>query len=89
MTEFVTRYVVTHIGTNGERRMTAPARQGRYTHATPEEAAQEMRDILNVKENNNDIPGVFGAQAVGTFEVRPIKCWPGHFDPASLPLGVN
>ncbi|MGE3483475.1 MAG: hypothetical protein AB7L09_01965 [Nitrospira sp.] len=89
MSDFVTRYVVTHIGTNGERRMTAPARQGRYTHATPEDAEKEMRDILNVEANNNDIPGVFGKQAVGTFEVRAILCWPNSHDPASHPLGVN
>ena len=89
MADYVTRYVVTHIGTNGERRMTAPARQGRYTHATPAEAEQEMRDILNVGVNNNDIPGVFGEQAVGTFEVRPINCWPNTLDPAGPPLGVN
>lgn len=83
------RYVVTHIGKNGSRRMTAPARQGRYTHETPEGAEQEMRDILNVEVNGNDIPGVFGEQAVGTFEVRPIRCWPFTHDPCSLPLGVN
>jgi hypothetical protein len=79
--ESVTRYVVTHVNTKGERVMTAHARQGRFTHATPEEAEAELKAILNVEVNQNDIPGVFGEQAVGTFEVRPVPCYPGHFDP--------
>lgn len=29
----------------------------------------------------NDIAGVFGKQAVGTFAIRPTECWPNHFDP--------
>lgn len=79
--ESVTRYVVTHINTRGERVMTAPAQQGRYTHPTRADAEGAMRAMLNVEANGNDIPGIFGEQAVGTFEVRPVPCYPGHFDP--------
>ena len=80
MADSVTRFVVTHINPAGERVLTLP-RQGRYTYVTPEEAQRVMAAILNVGANGNDIPGVYGAQAVGTFEVRPVPCYPGHFDP--------
>jgi len=75
----VTRYVITHMGTKGLRTLSEP-RQGRYTYATREAAEGRMDAILN-GENNNDIPGVYGEQAVGTFEVRSVPCYPGHFDP--------
>lgn len=74
------RYVVTHIGKDGLRTMTWP-HQGRHTHATPEEARKAMAALLNVGVNRNDIPGVYGEQAVGTFEVRPVEVYPGHHDP--------
>lgn len=75
------RYVVTHMGTKGLRTMTLPS-QARNTHETQESAETAMADLLNVEENGNDIPGVFGKQAVGTFEVRPVECWKGG-DPKS------
>ena len=79
MTDSVTRFVITHVGTKGMRTLTEP-RQGHYTYATRGEAESKLDAILN-GANNNDIPGVFGEQAVGTFEVRPVPCYPGHFDP--------
>jgi hypothetical protein len=78
----VTRYIVTHVNTDGERVMSAPARQGRFTYATPEGAEEQMVAMLT--NPTNDIAGVFGKQAVGTFAVRPIECWPIHFDPKSI-----
>ena len=78
MTDSVTRYVVTHVGTKGMRTLTL-GMQGRFTYATPEEAEEMQNAILHGA--NNDIPGVYGQQAVGTFEVRPVPCYPGHFDP--------
>lgn len=76
----VTRYVVTHVNTKDMRCMTF-AHQGRNTHATQAEAQEHLDAVLNTGVNRNDIPGVFGAQSVGTFEVRPVECYPGHFDP--------
>lgn len=78
--ESVTRYVVTHVGTKGVRCMTH-AQQGRNTHETHGGAARAMVDLLNVEVNQNDIPGIYGEQAEGTFEIRPVACYPGHFDP--------
>jgi len=75
----VTRFVVTHVNTHNMRSMTF-AHQGRNTHATREEAEANMAAVLN-GANGNDIPGVYGAQSVDTFEVRPVECYPGHFDP--------
>jgi len=83
----VTRYVVTHLNQHGERRMSAPARQGRYTYATPAEARRFMLAMLH--NPSNDLASVFGAQAIGTFEVRPILCWPEHFDPKGRPLPLS
>jgi hypothetical protein len=53
--------------------------QGRCTYATPEEA-EGMKDVI-LNGANNDIAGVYGKQALGTFEVRPVPCYPVHFDP--------
>jgi hypothetical protein len=78
MAESVTRFVITHIGTRGMRRLTDP-KQGRYTYATREEAEGRMNAILS--NVTNDIAGVFGEQAVGSFQVRPVSCYPKHFDP--------
>jgi len=39
------RYVVTHLDTKGMRTLLNP-QQGRYTHATKEEAEQELASIL-------------------------------------------
>lgn len=79
----VIRYVVTHVGEDGLRTLTFPA-QGRNTFATRAEAEAAMRALLDVERNGNDIAGVYGAQAVGTFQVRPCECWPGHFDPKGI-----
>lgn len=73
------RYVVTHIGRDGCRRMTAPAVQARWTHATEGAALRELNDLL--ENPDNDIPSVFGHQAIGTFEVRPVECWDTTHDP--------
>ena len=76
----VTRFVVTHINKNGDRVLTFP-RQGLYTCASEAEAGAVLSALLDVETNGNDIPGVYGEQAMGTFEVRPIQCHPEHFDP--------
>lgn len=81
---FVTRYAITHIGTDGRRRLTHPA-QGRNTHKSNAGCAEAISQLLNVKVNGNDIPGVYGEQAVGTFEVRAVPCWVGNHDPAGRP----
>ena len=75
----VLRYVITHMGPQGQRRMTAH-RQGRYTYATEEEAKIALQNFC---KNNYDstLIQVFGKTALGTFEVRPCPCYPGHFDP--------
>lgn len=64
----VVRYVVTHINKSGVRVLTN-AQQGRFTYATTEEAQQRLDGI-----KPNHVHG-------DTMEVRPVKCWPVHFDP--------
>lgn len=78
--ESVTRYVITHLDKQGHRIMSAPARQGRYTHET----AAEAQAVLKSMTDNSDpatLRQVHGSQARGTYAVRPCECWPGHFDP--------
>ncbi len=78
----VIRYVVTNLmglPPDGApvRTLTFPA-QGRYTYATHADAQAQL-DLFK--------PGlrqkILGDRA-DTLEVRPCKCWPGHFDPRGI-----
>lgn len=69
------RYVVTHINKDGVRTL-AQAMQGRYTYDTPEKAQKWIDDILQ-GNNATTINGLYGLP----FEVRPVNCYEGHFDP--------
>lgn len=82
-TESVTRYVVTHVNREGMRTLSAPASQGRFTYATHEEAETALGNITG-NNSANTLAQVFGPQALGTFEVRPCPCYPGHFDPMNV-----
>lgn len=73
MTDII-RYVMTHTNREGDRVMSAPARQSRYTHATEAEAQQEIQDTL-ANSSRDTLISVFGEQALKTFEVRPVPCW--------------
>lgn len=83
MTYPVTRYVVTHINREGLRTISSPASQGRYTHATREDAETALRN-LNANNSADTLAQVFGAQALDTFEVRQCPCYPNHFDPMNV-----
>jgi hypothetical protein len=78
MTDHVIRYVVTHINEDGMRTICGPA-QGRCTKATPEEAQSWLDDV--VKANQIDVNGRIGGVFGPPLKVRPVKCYPGHFDP--------
>jgi hypothetical protein len=54
--------------------------QGRDTFAT-EALALEWMDWFLAGNSKERLIGVFGLQAIDTFEVRPVECYPGHFDP--------
>jgi hypothetical protein len=79
-THTVVRFVVTHLDTKGNRTLLNP-QQGRYTHATKEEAEQEL---ANIKANNceESIWELFGDPAA--MEVRPCQCWNNHHDPVGI-----
>lgn len=78
----VTRYVATYVNKDGMRTLMTPA-QGRCTHATPE-AAQAWLDAVNNPETNSAsvLASVYGSNP--RFEVRPVACYPGHFDPIGV-----
>lgn len=85
-TDTVVRYAVTHIHRNGGRMLTFPA-QGRHTHETPWTAQQLIFDMERLGDEQGDagrIESIYGAQAVGTFQVRAVACYPGHFDPKGI-----
>lgn len=78
----VERFVPTHINKDGVREM-ATAAQGRNTYATADEAQGWIDAVLNPDTNSADVlRSVFGD--VSTFAVRPVWCWPGHFDPIGI-----
>ena len=80
MTDHVIRYVVTHINKDGMRTLCGPA-QGRLT----KETAEEAQALLDATMKNNRMDGELLAGVYGLpLEVRPVKCYPGHFDPMSV-----
>jgi hypothetical protein len=80
MTEHVIRYVVTHIGKHGMRTLCGPA-QGRFTKETAEAAQSLLEDMMkNNRMEGELLAGVYGLP----LEVRPVKCYPGHFDPMGI-----
>lgn len=78
----VTRYCVTHLDREGRRALSYPA-QGRYSFATEKEAA-DLATAISGNNSVSNIVQVFGPQALGTFEARPVECYAGHFDPVSI-----
>lgn len=78
MIDFVIRYVVTVPRKNGIGRTLMRSAQGRNTHATQEEAQAWIDGYL---ANNRQA-------TLNEFErdvqVRPCKCYPGHFDPMGI-----
>lgn len=75
------RWVVLNRDKHGNMSLTFAA-QGRYTYATADEAYAALRDIV---QNNPEsrIREVWGSQAIGTFGIRCVECWPGHNDPVA------
>ena len=82
MSNTVTRYVITHQA-NGVRRLTLPM-QGRETYTTAAEAQQFLEAI-----RLGGIDRVIGEGAVKSLEVRPVPCYPGHFDPMTMWFEYN
>lgn len=73
--ESVTRYVITHMNKAGMRTLASPM-QGRCTYATEGEAQSALADML-ANNSTERLQEVFGLP----LEVRPVPCYPGHFDP--------
>lgn len=73
----VMRWIITHVCPKGTRVMSF-ARQGRNTYISEAQGLDYMERIQTV----NDVPSIFGKQAVGTFELRQVECY-HHGDPVN------
>jgi myo-inositol-hexaphosphate 3-phosphohydrolase len=80
MRESVTRYVGTYVNKDGERTLMTAA-QGRNTYATEAEA-QAWVDAVAANNSADNIRQTFGDNP--QFEVRPVPCYPNHFDPQTV-----
>ena len=79
------RWVLVYQDKNGNVSMVQPC-QGRYTYDTSEDAYAVLEAIMG--DNSEErVREVFGDQAVGTFGVRSVECWPGHNDPVACVFG--
>lgn len=78
----ITRYVVTHIGPDGTRRMTQRA-WGAYTYATKAEA-QALAESIMHHNLEARVAETMGGRAWGSFEARAVECYPVHHDPKSI-----
>ena len=54
--------------------------QGQYTYAHARDA-QSRLDAMMRGNDEARIREVYGPNALGSFQVRPVACYPGHFDP--------
>jgi hypothetical protein len=81
--QFVTRYVVTHIGQYGMRTL-AEGAQGRWTYATLDEAQRHIDDMMS-NNSMDTLKSLFGLP----LQAMPCKCWPGHFDPIGIYPGTQ
>jgi hypothetical protein len=75
----VIRYVLSRIDKDGLRIMVY-ATQGRHTFETRDKAEILLKAFLT-NNTPEQLIEVFGPQAIGTFKVSAIECYPGHFDP--------
>lgn len=80
LTPLVVRYVATCVNLDGVRTLVQAA-QGRYTYATPAEC-QAWIDAIKASNDPEWLRQPFGRPA--EWEVRPVDCWPGHFDPVRI-----
>lgn len=76
----VTRFVGTYVNQKGVRTLMSAA-QGRNTYATADEA-QSWVDAVSKNNSASTIRQVWGDNP--RFEVRPVPCWPNHFDPQTI-----
>lgn len=76
------RYVISRIDKDGLRVMIGP-QQGRSTFATTQVADEYLKEVL--KNNSEEtLINIFGQQAIGTFRMSAIECWPGNNDPKGI-----
>lgn len=76
----VVRYVPTYVNKDGMRTLISAA-QGGNTFPSAKAAQRYLRQVL--KNNSADVlRRSFGDDP--RFEVRPVECWAGHFDPCRI-----
>lgn len=80
MAETVIRYAPTYVNARGDRVLML-SMQGRDTFVTASDAAVHFDNII--KNNSPDrIRELWGENP--QFEIRPVRCYVGHFDPVAL-----
>jgi len=67
------RFAITYLAKNKMRKLVHP-NQGRYFSDTEEDANKQLETMLR-SNTQAQFADVFGEQAVGTFEVRPVECY--------------
>jgi hypothetical protein len=78
------RYVITHLDKKAGMRTLAEPMQGRFTYETAEQAQAQL-DAIMAGNNKEKLESLFGLP----LEVRPVPCWPGHFDPMVCWLDIE
>ena len=68
-----TRFAITHINRDGMRTLSCP-NQGR-NHRDHKEDADKLLEVCTLNTASDLLAQIYGKQAVGTFEVRPVKCY--------------
>ena len=77
MIDSIIRYVVTYVNREGMREIAGPS-QGRFTFTDADDAECYLRAVLS-NTSKSTINQIWGDNP--QFEVRPVPCYPGHFDP--------
>lgn len=86
MSKTITRYAATCVNREGMRTLMR-ANQS-HSHWDSREDAQKWVDAVVGANSEANLEQVWGKQAIGTFEVRPVECYE-HGDAVSVYFGVS
>jgi len=83
--ETITRFALTHVNKDGMRTLTR--RNIGASHWDRRDDADAYLAVFLVNNTESTLDSVFGVQARGTYEIRPVECYPHgdavriYFDP--------
>lgn len=76
----VIRFVITHVSDSNRLRTLTLGQQGRFTHATKDDAERRLAAL----RRPGGLARVLSPTEFQSLAVRMCECWDGHFDPCGI-----